>query len=283
MRARGGWAALVGGLSLLVATGAACRRTDPEEARRRARAVVLVRQIEGLKRLVALAEQGRVVRDTHIVLGFDEKLVHSMLAATLPFEAVVGERFRVRLESAEVRFRDTQGVVILKGRVGLAGGADTFADVLLAGGLEEVDIDAGGFLHGRIALYHFEIERLQSGGIAQDMVRNVVEAFGQQSLEALSEALPALRVPVRLDPEVRIKAITKGPIRVEGGRLPLTLAVAHVIALNGRLWVLLDAGAEPWERVVGGEEDPEPPEGVEVEEAPSPEPRRSGGKGKEAA
>jgi hypothetical protein len=99
----------------------------------------------------------------------------------------------------------------------------------------------------------------------------------------LSEALPALRVPVRLDPEVRIKAITKGPIRVEGGRLPLTLAVAHVIALNGRLWVLLDAGAEPWERVVGGEEDPEPPEGVEVEEAPSPEPRRSGGKGKEAA
>jgi hypothetical protein len=38
----------------------------------------------------------------------------------------------------------------------------------------------------------------------------------------------------------------EGPVSVRAGALPMRASVARVLALQGRLWVVLDVAAGPW-------------------------------------
>src|SRR5207247_2487150 len=117
-----------------------------------ARKAVLERQVEDLRRLVRAAEEGGLFPRDKLVVGVSEPLANELARLALPREQVVGGRYRVRLERAEVRFRDEHGAVRFHGKVGPSapGGSGGpaeraepafFADLALFGVVDTVDVD----------------------------------------------------------------------------------------------------------------------------------------------
>ncbi len=49
--------------------------------------------------------------------------------------------------------------------------------------------------------------------------------------------LPTIRIPVKVQEAIAFPAVTDGPVRVAGARMPLEVAVSQVVAARGRLWV----------------------------------------------
>lgn len=235
-------------LSLLLAAFAgACRQEDDSGARARAEKLLLERQIAGLTALVAAAEGRTLLKPSQLLIGADEATVQRLIAATLPQERVVGERYRLRLERAEVQFRASQGLVILKGRASPAAAPDTFVDVTLQGGLDDVTVRQGsGSLVGRIAVDHLQVERAAAAGAEGPALRALAEALARERLDAFSELMPPVEIPIRLEESVSFENFEEGPVSALSGRLPVRASVARVLALAGRLWIVLDVGAGPW-------------------------------------
>jgi hypothetical protein len=237
---------LVVGITLS-ASFAACGRGDEHGARLRAEKQLLERQIAGLKELVAAAEGGTLTKPEQLLVAADEATVQGLLAATLPQERVVADRFRVRLERATVQFRASQGLVLLSGRASFVDSPGSFVEVTLEGGLEDVKVrEASGTLVGRIAVYHLAVARASAAGADSSTMRALAEGLGRERLESLSALAPPLEIPIRLEESVAFKGFEDGPVSVRPGSLPVRASVARVLALSGRLWVVLDVGAGPW-------------------------------------
>lgn len=231
----------------LLALAPACRRDEARVARVRAEKLLLVRQIAGLKELVAAAEGKTLLKSEQLLVGADEATVQGLIAATLPQERVVANRFRLRLERVEARFRASQGLVVLKGRASPAGSSDTFVDVTLEGGLDDIVVRHGsGTLVGRVAVYHLQVERAAAAGAEGPAIRALAEALGRERLDALSELVPLVEIPIRLEESIAFEGFEEGPVTAAAGALPMRASVARVLALAGRLWVVLDVGAGPW-------------------------------------
>ena len=231
----------------LVALGGACRSDQARTARVRAEKALLERQIEGLRELVAAAENNTLLTSEQLLVGTDEATVQGLIAATLPQERVIANRFRVRLERAEARFRSSQGVVLLKGRASPIQSDDTFVDLTLEGGLDDVVIDqASGTLVAKIGVYHLEVERAAAAGAEGPAIRALAEALGRERLDELSELVPPLEIPIRLEQSIAFDGLEEGPVSAAAGTLPVRASVARVLALAGRLWVVLDVGSGPW-------------------------------------
>ena len=60
-------------------------------------------------------------------------------------------------------------------------------------------------------------------------------------------AIPPLEIPVQIEQSIKIGGLTEGPVVAKPGSLPLHITVSHVIPVNQRLWVLLQAKAGPWQ------------------------------------
>lgn len=238
--------ALLGLLSLSLG-GGACRQHDTEGARLRADQAVLERQVTGLEELVALAEQGALFPKDAFAIGIEEELVRGLLAAGLPQEQIVAERYHVRVERAAVRFESNQSLITLDGRVSQVGQPGTFADLQLRAGLGRLAIEPGtGRLKAQVVLDHFEVRQVAAAGAPDRMVKVLIEELGRERLDTFESLLPVLEIPVRLDQSLQIKDLGEGPVSVPGGELPVHVAVSRVIPLSGHLWVMLDVSAGPW-------------------------------------
>lgn len=238
-------AAPLGALLVLGLFG--CRRYDDESARARAEGAVLERQVAGLRALVALAEQGPVLPAEAFAIGVDETLVRDLLAAGLPLEAVVGERFRARVERAEVSFEANQSQVSLHGRVSTLQDASTFVDLTLRGALDRIELPpASGRLRAKVVLDGIDVQRASAAGMSSTAAGALAEELGRERLESFEALVPALEIPVQLDQRLALKALTDGPVTMPAGELPLHVVVSRVVPLAGRLWVLLDLTAGPW-------------------------------------
>jgi hypothetical protein len=55
-------------------------------------------------------------------------------------------------------------------------------------------------------------------------------------LEAASQ-LPTIEIPVRVQHDIDIPAVTDGPVRINAARLPVRAAVSRVFAANKQLWI----------------------------------------------
>ncbi len=53
----------------------------------------------------------------------------------------------------------------------------------------------------------------------------------------LSERLPPIQIPVKVQQSIELPAVTTGPVRIDGARMPLQVAVSQVVAGQGRLWI----------------------------------------------
>ena len=250
-------------LAPLLAAMAGCG-ADREPQRFLARKAVLERQVEDLRRLVRAAEEGGLFPRDKLVVGVSEPLANELARLALPREQVVGGRYRVRLERAEVRFRDEHGAVRFHGKVGPSapGGSGGpaergepafFADLALFGVVDTVDVDrATGVLRCNVSFVGFELKRFEAYG-ESETGRLLLEELGRQGLDALKALAFPIAIPVRLEQEIALSRVSReGPVRLLPASLPLRLTVTDVAAHGGRLWVAVDVTARPPSKKAAG-------------------------------
>jgi hypothetical protein len=201
----------------------------------------LARQVADLRTLVERAEKGRLVPADGLVVAVREDVVRRMAELALPREEIV-QGFRVRLERADVRFRDRHGAVRLEGRVGWADDADlyradVFVDLTVFGRIETAKVDAKeGTLTVEMVPIGFEIRRVNVGE-GQPTVRQLAEGVARALPEGLSALRSTLTIPVAFERELRLAGRESGRFRFRPASLPLRLVVKDASAHGGRLWV----------------------------------------------
>ena len=237
-------------LAAAVLTG--CGDSGAGRARYHAREAVLRREIQGLKDVIAETEQGKpLLPEGHLVVAVHERLVGELLRAGLPQEADV-DRYRVRVERAEVSFRGKYSLVTLDGSVSVRGRPSLSGAIRVFGGLDRLELDpATGTLRARVGIDYVDVER--AAGLEDLLGGRMLEQVGEKGRETLRALLPPIEIPVRLEPNLSFDEVSQGPVAIQGARLPLQVTVSQVLALGGRLWVSLEArpGAfqkTPWKR-----------------------------------
>jgi len=221
----------------------------PAMTRQRADAAIAQRQNEGLRRLVADAEKGPVVQPGDVLLVVDERMVQELLSNVLPVEHVISGRYRIRLTRASVRFEDGLALVRLGGRATLADHDEQYAsaDLDVAGGIDVVDLDPrSGRLRGQVRIIAVDAQAVAVMGMKTPrQAESLVEELGRERLEAFSELLSGIQIPVRIEQDLVIPAVTgEAGLRIGAASVPLTVSVLDVNAFKGRLWVSVKAAVD---------------------------------------
>lgn len=233
-----GAAALAAGLAL-----AGCRAPEaPEAAQARSRKGVLERELVELAQLAGKARRGELVTDGQIAIGVSESLVERLLAASLPPKRVLAGRLNLTLEKAAPYFRGGLPVIVIRGRVGSTTLPGARAEIELGGGLRDVHLHQGR-LTARVALLHFTVLQTIGGALGKNLVEDAVRA----NLATVEGWIPPLEIPVLLEEGVNFDGLKEGPVRVGAGHLPLRLTLSHVVPVNERLWLLVQANPGDWE------------------------------------
>jgi hypothetical protein len=201
----------------------------------RAQRVVLQREVEGLRDVVARLERGEPMLPLDdVAISIDEVFVRDLIAAQLPFEADI-DRFHLSLKGAEVLFRGSpvvrlRGALYARERPGL----EAAVDVL--GALEAIAVEAStSTLKARIAVDHLGIEK--AAGIESILSGATLDEVARLVRLEIGDKLPPIQIPVKVQQSIDLPAVTQGPVRVDGARMPLQAAVSQVVAGQGRLWI----------------------------------------------
>ncbi len=226
---------VVAGTVLVLLASAACRSEFEGGGALRAEKVVLQREVEGARAVVARLERGEpLLPPDDVAISIDQALVRDLINAQLPFELDV-DRFHLVLKNADVLFQGSPAVR-LSGRLNLRENSDLSAAVEVLGALEDIRVDSvSSTLRAAIAVDHLGITEATSigqmlSGAALDEVARLVR------LE-ITDRLPPVQLPVKLQPTIAFPAVDDGPIRIDGASLPLQVAVSQVTAGQGRLWI----------------------------------------------
>lgn len=205
---------------------------------------MLERQLQGLRGLVSAAEKGTLVPFDHVLAVAEEGLVQDLLRGTLPFERIVADRYRVRVEKAEVQFRDGFGLVRLDGRASLvsAPGEAVSADVTVFGALDIIELDPkSGFLRGSVTVIAVDARRVGVLGVGSRDAEHLVEDLARERLESFSALATRLEIPIQLESEVRLPGVAASGVRIEAATIAVQARVTDVKAFDGRLWVCIEA------------------------------------------
>ncbi len=223
----------------LTVTATACGPSE-EQAIYQARKVAHERRIRGLQELVAEAEKGSLIPTDRFFVGVDEKLVGDLFRSQLPLEQPLEDRFVVRLESAEMRFRDKYGAVHIEGRIHPKALPTRSVALRIDGGLGAAEIDPEtGILRVSIAIDHIDVA--EAAGLEGILGGGVIRYLGAKGREILQEAIPAIEVPVTLSRAIPVPAVEEKGVRLGALEVPLDVSVERVLAAGGTLWVSFDA------------------------------------------
>jgi hypothetical protein len=53
----------------------------------------------------------------------------------------------------------------------------------------------------------------------------------------IKDQMPPVQIPVNVQQNIDLPAVTRGPVRIDGAQLPLKVAVSQVMATRGKLWI----------------------------------------------
>ncbi len=228
---------------------------DSGGPRARAESASLRRQADALRNLIEAVEAGQAFSTKHVTLGIAQELVRDLLQLTLPVEADAPPDLHVRLETAQVSFENGESRVTLRGRESWASQPGTFADLVAFGGLHRFEVaeaESAGRVTARVALDRVEVRQAEAAGMRRDLVEAVLDRLGATTLESLAAQIPKVAMPVSFERAVELEAMSLGPFEIAPGSLRLRVSLAQVVALRGRLWVLLDVKAVPGPKPVRG-------------------------------
>ena len=90
-------------------------------------------------------------------------------------------------------------------------------------------------LRARIAVDHIGIEK--AAGLEQLLSGSTMDELARLVRIQLADRLPPVQIPVKVQQSIDFPAVTSGPVRIDGARMPLQASVSQVLAGQGRLWV----------------------------------------------
>jgi len=230
-RSRRGRAVAAAGM--VVAAAAICAMCVRHIEGPPAEQLVLERQVEKLRTLVASAESGSLLEFGQLLVVVDERLVQSLLASAVPFEGDVGGGFRVRIDSASASFADGVALIRLRGEATLVDRPiSARADVY--GGLEVVELHPESrVLRARAKVYAVDIQGADTLGIEQP-ARRLTRALAEGGLERL---LGPIEVPVKVEDRLELPAVETRRIQIPAMDVPVAARVTSVRVFGGKLWV----------------------------------------------
>jgi hypothetical protein len=220
---------------LLLPAALACRSKFEGGGDLRAQKVVLKREVEGYREAAARLERGDpVLPREDLAIAISDSLIRDLIGAQLPFEADV-DKFHISLKTAEVKFRGSP-VVELTGALNLKDRPNLQAAAHVVGALEDIAVDpTTATLKARISVDHLSLESV--GGIEQLMSGATLDEVGRMIRMQIKDSLPQIQIPVKVQQSIELPAVTRGPVRLEGARMPLQVAVSQVLAGQGILWI----------------------------------------------
>jgi hypothetical protein len=201
----------------------------------RAERVVLDREVEGLRAVVERMERGEpMLPADDVAIAIEDALIRDLIVAQLPFDADI-DRYHLRLIAADVQFRGSP-VVRLTGELQVRDQPSLAAAVTLIGALEDIQVDQqASTLTARVAADHLSID--QATGLTQLLSGATLDEVARAVRLEIREQLPTIQIPVKVQRQIEFPAVTDGPVRMAGARLPLEVAVSQVTAARGRLWI----------------------------------------------
>jgi hypothetical protein len=221
--------------ALLLGALGACGRGFEGGGELRAQKKVLEREVGALRDAVARLERREPLIPTgDLAVGIDEALLRGVITAQLPFEASVGD-YQLRLDQADVLFRGAP-TVKLRGRLKRLGKVELEAVVNVVGALDRIAVDeARSALAASIVVDHIGIEK--AAGVEALLSGSAVDELARMIRLRLADKLPQVQIPVKLQQSIELPAVTTGPVRIDGARIPIAASVSRVLAGQGRLWV----------------------------------------------
>ncbi len=201
----------------------------------RAQRVVLQREVDGIRGVVSRLERGEPMLPLEdVAIAIDDGLVRDIIGAQLPFDADV-DRFHLTLKEAEVHFRGSP-VVRLRGSLVVRERPALAAAVTVVGALEDVHVDQdSSTLRAKVAVDHLGIEK--AAGIESILSGATLDEVARMVRLQVKDKLPPIQIPVKVQQSIDLPAVTHGPVRIDGARMPLQVAVSQVVAGQGRLWI----------------------------------------------
>jgi hypothetical protein len=225
-------------LAALAMGASACKAPNPHPPLEE---VLLEQKRVGLEQLIAAAKGGRIVPFDQVLAVVDQKLVQRLIEATVPFEQVIDDRYRIRVESVTATFEDGFALVELGARASLENEPETRADVDLYGGLDIVELDPKtGILRGRVKILAVDTQRVDLKGFPAP-VRRMVDELGRERLSAFEPLLSKIEIPVRLESELEIPAVDEPAVKIKKVVLPVAAELVDVKAFHNKLWVCASA------------------------------------------
>jgi hypothetical protein len=222
-------------LVLAVALGGCDARKFEGGGALRAQRIVLERAVLGLRETLARMEQGEpVLAEDDVAIAIDETPLRNLVRSQLPFETVAG-KFRIVLKHADVGFTGAP-TIKLRGAVTREGVVDIEAAVEVIGTIAKIEIDPEtSTLRATISVDHLQLEK--AAGIESLLSGATMDELARALRLGISGKLPVINIPVRIEREVDLPAVTEGPVRVAGARMAIDASVDRIFAGRGRLWI----------------------------------------------
>jgi hypothetical protein len=227
-----GWGAAVVTLAL---AAAGCQDKYRAGGELHGQEVVLRREVEGLRALAKRLERHEPMLPAgDAVVAIDDTLVRDMIRAQLPLDADV-EGYHIQLARVDVGFRGSP-MVRLQGTLHPLEQPGLEAEVEVIGVLEQIEVAPGqSTLKARIAIDHLSIAK--AAGLESFLRGSTLDEVARELRLQIKDRIPVVQIPVKVQEDIRLPAVTRGPARIDGAVLPLKAAVSQVVAVRGRLWI----------------------------------------------
>lgn len=201
----------------------------------------LRREVAGYRALDSLAREGAVDRKKDVIITVSDTLLRDLFVAALPVKATLPGDLNVQLTKAEVTFRANAARVHITGDLHRTSFPKVAASITLNGALDAFAVDSTRTLRARMTIDDVAVDAPSGvpgalGPIALSMLQGVVE----RGLPELTEKLPAVALPVRLDRDIKLPGFgPEGVISIPPVSSPLTVGAHNVVAFRNRLWLAI--------------------------------------------
>jgi hypothetical protein len=214
----------------------------------RAERLILEHRIASLKAHIAQAEAGQLVSDQRLLVAVHERVLREVLAAQLPLDETIAERFRIHLTSAQVSCDDGLALLRFEGQAGAPPVAGALAVITVYAVVDVVDVDANsGVLRCRFTPLAFEAQRIEALG-AGSLTADWLSELSHLRLDAFSRLSRSFALPVRLEQRIAIPGLGREQVlSFSSGAIGLDMSVAAVWAHDQRLWIALATRATDWQ------------------------------------
>ncbi len=231
-----------GGISaIMLVMLASCGRPDPVTRDRVVERDQLRREVAGYHSLTKLTPGRMIDREHEVLVSVSDTLLRNLLTVTFPLTIDLRNRTTLTLTNSMVAFRANVARVDLTGIVRRTTYPHISAAVKLRGALDGFVVDSSHALRARIHIDDVALDTPAGTLAAFDpLVIAVLQSVVERSLPELTEGLPSVAVPVRLDQAMELPGFgPEGALSIAPSIAAMTVTASRVVAFQNRMWIVL--------------------------------------------